>query len=197
MIVFLRTLSRTMTTPCETCVSVPAHVSVTSHFVPRIVAALYRPVVWNAPLPLPNSRRDFGFFLAALAEPFFGHGASGSVSVRLVIPPDCVILTIAPLKVALSGGAPAFGTAVSRILPRLRSSVEPVGIASPVVSGWHLTPGAAQMSTVPWTGWTTTVLFGTGVGVGVGVTIGVGVAVGTTVGVGWAAGGSGNGSSSI
>jgi hypothetical protein len=40
MNVFLRTLSRTATTPCVTRVSVPAQLSWTLHFVPRIVAAL-------------------------------------------------------------------------------------------------------------------------------------------------------------
>jgi hypothetical protein len=40
MIVRWRTLSRTLTTPCVTFVSVPVQLSVTLHFVPRIVAAL-------------------------------------------------------------------------------------------------------------------------------------------------------------
>ena len=80
--------------PCVTRVSVPAHESWTSHFVPRTVAALYLPVVRNAPLPSPHSLRVFGFFAAALARPSSGSGASCSTSVRLVIPRDCVTLKI-------------------------------------------------------------------------------------------------------
>ena len=44
MIVRFLTLSRTLTEPCVTRVSVPAHVSCTSHLVPRTVAALYWPL---------------------------------------------------------------------------------------------------------------------------------------------------------
>jgi hypothetical protein len=62
-----RTLSRTETTPVATFVSVPAQLSCTSHFVPRIVAALYWPRVRNWPLPSPQSLRVFGFFAAAFA----------------------------------------------------------------------------------------------------------------------------------
>jgi len=89
MIVRLRW--RTSTEPCVTRVSVPAQESCTSHRVPRTVAALYFPLVRNAPFPSPQSLRDF-FLAAALARPFLGHRASCSVSVRFVMPLDCVTL---------------------------------------------------------------------------------------------------------
>src|SRR3954471_9420851 len=88
-IVLPLTLSRTDTTPVATLVSVPAQESCTSHFVPRTVAALYWPRVRNEPEPSPHSLRVFGFFFAACAP---RHGASGSLSVRSVVPPDCVTL---------------------------------------------------------------------------------------------------------
>ena len=59
---------------------------------PRTVAALYLPVVRNAPLPSPHSLRFFAFLAAALARPFFGQAASGSVSLRFVILLVCVTL---------------------------------------------------------------------------------------------------------
>ncbi len=69
--VFFLTSSRTLTTPCVTLVIVLVQVSVTSHLVPRTVAALYWPRVRNLPLPSPQSLRVFGFLAAALALPFF------------------------------------------------------------------------------------------------------------------------------
>ena len=67
--------------------SVASHVSCTSHFVPRTVAALNSPLVSKLPLPSPHSLRDGGFlsfFLAAAeAEPRFGQ-LSVSVSVSVV-----------------------------------------------------------------------------------------------------------------
>ena len=47
-------------------VSVLVHVSCTSHWVPRTVAALYLPEVRNAPLPEPQSLRVLTFLPAAL-----------------------------------------------------------------------------------------------------------------------------------
>ncbi len=88
------TLSRTLTTPSVTLVSVPAHVSWTSHLVPRIVAALYLPVVRKLPLPLPQSLRVLGFLADARA--LLPQGASGSTSVSVVIPPDWLTLKIPP-----------------------------------------------------------------------------------------------------
>src|SRR3954451_22437789 len=72
-------MSRTLTTPRLTLVSVPSHSSCTSQIVPRTVAALYLPSVRNLPFPLPHSlpRTDFGpFFLVAASvadrAPFSG-----------------------------------------------------------------------------------------------------------------------------
>src|SRR4051812_3167013 len=64
-IVLWRTLSRTFTEPCAPRASAPEQLSWTSHFVPRIVAALYLPVVRKLPLPDPHSRRVFGFLAVA------------------------------------------------------------------------------------------------------------------------------------
>src|SRR3954451_11505234 len=92
------TLSRTLTTPLETLVSVPAHESCTSQRVPRTVAALYFPDVRKAPLPSPNSLRVLGFFAAAAAAAApaawraRGHAATGSLSGKLVPPPVCETL---------------------------------------------------------------------------------------------------------
>src|SRR5919206_516839 len=51
------TKSRTTTRPDLTFVSVPLHVSVIDHFVPRTVAELLRPRVRKRPRALPNSLR--------------------------------------------------------------------------------------------------------------------------------------------
>src|SRR3954447_13707254 len=89
------TLSRTLTTPWVTRVSVVVHVSSVSQVVPRIVAALYRPFVWNAPLPLPHSRRFFFFLTAdACALPF--EQLSGSV--RVITVTGCAPLVCVTLK---------------------------------------------------------------------------------------------------
>ena len=80
------TLSRTVTAPWVTRVSVPEHESCTSHLVPRTVAALYLPEVRNLPLPSPHSLRVLGLAAAELA---FLHGASVSTSLRSVTPPFC------------------------------------------------------------------------------------------------------------
>ena len=87
------TLSRTVTTPSVTRVSVLVQVSCTSHVVPRTVAALYLPAVRNAPLPLPHSLRVFDLLGggARLPEGFL-QPVSGSVSVRSVSPPARVSL---------------------------------------------------------------------------------------------------------
>ena len=61
---------------------------------PRIVAALYWPFVRNLPFPSPQSLRVFGFLAAALAFLAAGHGASGSLSVSVVMSPDCVTLNM-------------------------------------------------------------------------------------------------------
>ena len=90
--IFVTRPALTETLPCLTVVRVPAQESSTSQRVPRTVAALYLPVVRKAPLPSPHSLRFFAFLAAALARPFFGHAASGSVSVRLVMPFVCVTL---------------------------------------------------------------------------------------------------------
>src|SRR3954468_64598 len=60
-----------------------------SHFVPRTVAALYFPAVRNAPFPSPQRRRFRGFFAAAVALCAFGHAASASTSLSVVMPRDC------------------------------------------------------------------------------------------------------------
>src|SRR5262249_8214893 len=86
-IVVCLALARTLTTPWVTRVSVPEQLSWTNHLVPRMVAALYLPVVRNEPLPVPQSLRVFGFLAAAWADLLRGQAASCSVSVRLVIPP--------------------------------------------------------------------------------------------------------------
>ena len=86
-IVFFLTLSRTLTLPCVTRVSVSAHESWTSHFVPRTVAALYLPLVRNLPLPSPQSLRVLGFLAAARA--FRASGRRELLGQRQrVIPPD-------------------------------------------------------------------------------------------------------------
>src|SRR5262245_23009642 len=64
--------SLTVTERFLTFVVVVVHVSVTSHFVPRTVAELNRPVVRNFPLPSPHRRRFFGFAAALLAFLDFG-----------------------------------------------------------------------------------------------------------------------------
>jgi len=74
-----------------TRVVVESHRSVTSHLVPRTVAALYLPLVRNRPLPSPHSRRVFAF-AAALAR---RGQLSGSVNVSVVSgrePPVWLIL---------------------------------------------------------------------------------------------------------
>ena len=71
---------------------VVVQVSVTSHLVPRTVAALYWPRVRNLPLPSPQSLRVFGFLAAALALLAFGQPVSFSDSVSVVIPPDWLSL---------------------------------------------------------------------------------------------------------
>ena len=83
------TLSRTFTDPRTTRVSVPAQLSCTSHFVPRTVAELYLPFVLNAPFPSPQRWRFFVLVAAAPAA-LPRHDASGCVSARFVIAPDCV-----------------------------------------------------------------------------------------------------------
>ena len=86
-------MSRTVTTPSVTRVSVLVQVSCTSHVVPRTVAALYLPAVRNAPLPLPHSLRVLTFLAAALALPEgFLQPVSGSVRVSTVTPPARVSL---------------------------------------------------------------------------------------------------------
>ena len=66
-----------------TFVVVLSHRSVTSHFVPRTVAALYFPLVRNAPFPSPHNLRDF--FFAADEDAFLPFGQlSVSVSVSVV-----------------------------------------------------------------------------------------------------------------
>src|SRR5690242_10231015 len=91
--VLWRTRSVTATSPWATRVSVPAHVSCTSHCVPRTVAALYWPDVRKLPWPLPHSRRDLTFFFLAAADaaPLArGHVGLGPDSVSWVIEPGCV-----------------------------------------------------------------------------------------------------------
>ena len=80
-------MSRTVTLPWVTLVIVLVQVSVTSHLVPRIVAALYWPSVRNLPLPSPQSLRVFGFAAAARACPCCSR-SSFSDSVSVVMPPD-------------------------------------------------------------------------------------------------------------
>src|SRR5512132_321878 len=80
-------MSRTLTTPRLTLVSVPSHSSCTSQIVPRTVAELYLPLVLNLPFPLPQSlpRTDFGpfFFFAetsAARAPFNGAHCERAIS---------------------------------------------------------------------------------------------------------------------
>src|SRR4051812_35813525 len=116
------TLSRTLTTPFLTCVSVPAQLSCTSQRVPRTVAALYWPRVRNEPEPSPQSLRVFGFFLAAAcAVFFFGHFASASLRVRSVVVLVCVILKTPSKNLAFCSGAPGFCWDVISIVPCLVS----------------------------------------------------------------------------
>ena len=128
MIVLWRTLSRTSTAPWLTFVSVPAHVSSTSHFVPRTVAAAYLPSVRNLPLPSPHRLALLGLARGRAGLLPFGHAASVSVSVRVVMPFDCVTLKMPSKNLAVSGGAPAFGIEVSSTVPFRVSTEEPAGM---------------------------------------------------------------------
>src|SRR3954454_11123281 len=119
-IVLRLTLSRTLTTPVLTRVSVPAQESWTSHSVPRTVAALYWPRVRKEPEPLPQSLRLLGLWAAIRAPP---QRASGSVSVRSVVVFVCVSLKMLSWKVAVW---PAL--AVREIVPLRVSIVEPSGM---------------------------------------------------------------------
>ena len=116
--------------------------------------------------------------MAAARALAFLHGASGSLSVRSVVAPDCVTLKMPSEKRAFCGGAPAAETELSSTTPAFVSTVEPIGIVSPAASAWHGLP-FGQTFTVPLTGWTPTVCLNCGGGgVGVGVAGGVGVGVG-------------------
>src|SRR3954469_3452265 len=178
--VLWRTLSRTVTTPCATRVSVPVQESWTSHFVPRTVAALYLPAVRKAPLPSPQSLRVFGFVAAALALAL-GHFASASTRVRVVIPLACVTLKIPSKNLAVWGAAPALGIEVSSTVPLRVSTIEPTGmpLAASRTTNAEL-PGSLTF-TVPLSALTTTTLLTTGVGAGL---VGVGVSCGGPVGPG-------------
>ena len=75
--------------PLFTYVSVPSQRSSVNQFVPRTVAALYRPFVRNLPLPLPHRWRTLFFFgggvVATLASFRFPQTAkSPPVSVSVV-----------------------------------------------------------------------------------------------------------------
>src|SRR4051812_43771748 len=178
MIVLRRTLSRTLTTPLVTRVSVPAHESWTSHFVPRTVAALYWPRVRNAPLPSPHSRRVLGFLAAADALPRLGQAASFSVSVRSVVALVWPSLKMPSKKLAICSLPPFCCTDVSWTVPFLVSTVAPTGMPCvPSSSTNRFVPGRRTF-TVPLTVLATTVLPATGVGVGVGVGVALGVVVG-------------------
>ena len=62
------------------------------------MAALYWPFVRNRPFPSPQSLRVLGFVAAALASLRLpdGQPVSFSVSVSVVIPPDCESLKMPP-----------------------------------------------------------------------------------------------------
>jgi hypothetical protein len=63
-------MSRTLTVPRRTVVSVPSQRSCVSQIVPRTVAELYLPLVRNFPLPLPQSLPSTAcgpFFLLTVA----------------------------------------------------------------------------------------------------------------------------------
>ena len=139
---------------------------------PRTVAALYLPLVRNLPLPSPHSLRVLGFFGAARAA-LDGHGASCSVSVRVVIPLAWVMLEDAVENSAVSGAAPAFGIEVSSTTPLRASTVEPTGMPWAASSATKRELPGSWTSTVPLCSLTTTVRFTTGVRVGVGVAVGV------------------------
>src|SRR5436190_210510 len=175
MIVLFLTLSRTLTTPLTTLVSVPAQESWTSHSVPRTVAALYWPRVRKEPEPEPHSLRVLGFLAAARAPPLFGHFASAWLSVRSVVFLPSVSLKMPSKNVAVCGLPPGLSSAVRMILPFVTSISEPVGIAWLGSNGTNLPPFLIR--TVP-LGLPTASFWGTGVGVGVGVAVGGGVGVG-------------------
>src|SRR3954452_13117747 len=84
--------SRTTTLPCVTEVFVPAHVSVTLHFVPRTVAVEFRPRVRKCPLTLENRvRRRLRAVVAAAglrAPPF------GSFALQLSSPPPTIEIVV-------------------------------------------------------------------------------------------------------
>src|SRR4051812_9551249 len=178
--VLWRTLSRTLTTPFFTRVSVPEQESWTSHSVPRTVAALYWPVVRNEPEPLPHRCRAFGFLVAFAAACARAHDASGSLSLRSVVRPGWGTLKMPPKNGAGCGGPPVLGTEESCSRPAFTSIVAPSGMSCAELSVMNVFEPGSLTFTVPLTGLTTTVLWNTGVGGGVGV----GVAVGAGVGLG-------------
>src|SRR4051795_12965689 len=192
-IVLWRTLSRTLTTPFFTRVSVPEQESWTSHSVPRTVAALYWPLVRHAPEPLPHRCRVLGFFFAVAEACAFAHDASDSLSLRSVVLPGWVTLKMPPKNVAVCGWPFALGTEDSCSLPALTSIVEPSGMSAAEVRSTNVFVPASLTRTFPLTGCTTTCLWNTGVG---GAGVGVGVGAGVGVGIGLGAGSVGAGMSS-
>src|SRR3954447_21878322 len=83
---FLKPKSRTSTAPRVTVVSVPAHVSVMDHFVPRTVASLLRPRDRKWPCTLENSERLF--FRAAVV--CLGAPPRGTLVEQLFRPPPVI-----------------------------------------------------------------------------------------------------------
>src|SRR3954471_4810418 len=141
-------MSRTVTEPSVTRTSVPSQRSCVSHCVPLIVAEPVRPFVRNLPLPAPQRWRTTFFFDAEAdaRRPVRPHAflkldpnSCSSVTGFLLF--GCVGLKTPSKKRAVCVDV-SYAVVVGSTVPLVTSTIEPIGICCPAVSGTNwLLPG--------------------------------------------------------